>query len=135
MIKGRNKFMKKIIGFLLVGVLAFLGCSDDDNWSSKSNGKIMPVTPGEATNIIAAGYSYSLGIRADGTVVAWGRKDYGECNVPAGLTDVVAVAAGLDHSLALKSDGTVVAWGDNRYGECNVPAGLDLTLIFKLPDS
>ena len=45
-------------------------------------------------------------------------------NVPAGLTNVVAIAGGGYHSLALKYDGTVVAWGDNSAGQTNVPAGL-----------
>ena len=35
----------------------------------------------------------------------------GQSDVPAGLSNVVAVAAGGQHSLALKADGTVVAWG------------------------
>jgi hypothetical protein len=39
-----------------------------------------------------------------GTVVAWGWNNYGQCNVPAGLSNVVAVAAGGYHSLALKVD-------------------------------
>jgi hypothetical protein len=46
-------------------------------------------------------------------------------NIPAGLTNVVAIAAGEGHSLALKADGTVVSWGaDSSYGLTNVPAGL-----------
>ena len=52
-----------------------------------------------------------------GTVVAWGG---GATNVPAGLTNVVAVAGGQPHALALRSDGTVVAWGN----QTNVPVGL-----------
>jgi alpha-tubulin suppressor-like RCC1 family protein len=75
---------------------------------------------------IAAGSSYSLALKIDGTVVAWGREDYGLtnlCKVPPDLRQVVAIAAGQYHSLALKSDGTVVAWG---YGsQTNVPAGLN----------
>ena len=77
-----------------------------------------------AAKTIAAGYYHSLGIKADGTVVAWGYNGSCQCNVPAGLTGVVAVAAGGNHSLALKADGTVVAWGYNGSGQCNVPAGL-----------
>jgi len=56
--------------------------------------------------------------------VAWGDNYFGQCNVPASLSNVVAVAAGGQHSLALKQDGTVVAWGTNNYGQCNVPASL-----------
>jgi len=39
-----------------------------------------------------------------GWVVAWGRNVNGQCNVPAGLSNVVAVAAGGYHSLALEVD-------------------------------
>jgi uncharacterized repeat protein (TIGR02543 family) len=63
-------------------------------------------------------------LKSGGTVVAWGGDWYGETNVPAGLTNVVAVAAGDYHSLALKSDGTVVAWGADWYGQTKLPAGL-----------
>lgn len=56
------------------------------------------------------------------TVVAWGDNTYGQCDVPPGLSNVVAVSGGLDFSLALNSDGTVVAWGDNTYGQTNVPS-------------
>ncbi len=81
-------------------------------------------TAGNAANRISVGEVHSLALKADGTVAAWGRNIYHQCNVPSGLTDVVAIAAGRDHSLALKSDGTVVAWGSNLYGQCNVPSGL-----------
>jgi len=62
--------------------------------------------------------------RAAGTVIAWGYNGQGQTDVPAGLTDVVAVAAGIWHAVALKSDGTVVAWGDNTDGQTDIPAGL-----------
>jgi len=56
---------------------------------------------------VAAGGEYSLGVKSDGTVVAWGRNNDGQCNVPSPNADFVAVAAGNVHSLGLKSDGTV----------------------------
>ena len=74
---------------------------------------------------IDAGYIYTVALKEDGTVVAWGYNVYGQCDVPAGLNKVKAIAAGGIHIAALKEDGTVVAWGDNEYGQCNVPAGLN----------
>ena len=53
---------------------------------------------------------HSLALTDDGTVVAWGRNDYGQSTVPAGLK-AVQIAGGVYHSLALTDDGTVVAWG------------------------
>jgi Regulator of chromosome condensation (RCC1) repeat/PASTA domain len=77
---------------------------------------------------VAAGSDFSVGLRNDGTVVAWGCGfNYGECNVPSGLTGVTAIAAGHFHALALKNDGTVVAWGCGGSfdsGQCTVPGGL-----------
>ena len=63
-------------------------------------------------------------LKEDGGIVAWGRNDYGQCEVPEGLTDVLKITTGATHTLAIKSDGTVVAWGDNRFEKCNVPEGL-----------
>src|SRR5580692_4663079 len=62
---------------------------------------------------ISAGDKYSLALRSDGTVVAWGNNTF----VPAGLSNVVAIATGYDFLLALQSDGTVVAWGADEYGQ------------------
>jgi secreted trypsin-like serine protease len=73
---------------------------------------------------IAGGGFHSLALRANGTVVAWGDNTYGQTNVPADLTNVVAIAGGGYYSLALQANGTVVAWGDNTYGQTNVPADL-----------
>ena len=65
---------------------------------------------------------HSLGLKSDGTIVAWGSNGYGQCDVPAPNADFVAVVGGLLHSLGLKSDGTIVAWGYNDDGQCDVPA-------------
>src|SRR5204863_64228 len=43
--------------------------------------------------------------------VSWGANSWGETNVPAGLSNVVAIAGGGTFSLALKADGTAAAWG------------------------
>ncbi|MFA5383347.1 MAG: cadherin-like beta sandwich domain-containing protein [Eubacteriales bacterium] len=73
---------------------------------------------------IAAGANHSLALKKNGAVVAWGQGSYGQCNVPAGFGNIVALAAGESHSMALSEDGAVVAWGSNNYGQSTVPDGL-----------
>jgi cyclophilin family peptidyl-prolyl cis-trans isomerase len=68
------------------------------------------------------GYFF-VGLRSNGTVVAWGRNYEGQCNVPADLKDVVQVIAKGESTLALKSDGTVVGWGDSWMVR-NIPSSL-----------
>jgi alpha-tubulin suppressor-like RCC1 family protein len=68
---------------------------------------------------VSAGWEHALGLRADGSVVAWGQNRQGESSVPASAQrNVVAIAAGYDRSVALKLDGSVVAWG---WGSSSVP--------------
>jgi alpha-tubulin suppressor-like RCC1 family protein len=78
------------------------------------------------TNAVAAagGWNYSLALKADGRIVAWGSGSSGETNVPPDLSDVMTIAAGGFHALAARSNGTVVAWGLNHLGQTNVPPGL-----------
>jgi alpha-tubulin suppressor-like RCC1 family protein len=74
--------------------------------------------------MVAAGGCHSLALRSNGTVVAWGWNAAGQTNVPAGLSNVVAIAAGGSNSIALKNDGTLVVWGSNSHGQTNLPDGL-----------
>ena len=73
---------------------------------------------------LQAGSYHSLALKYDGTVVAWGDDSAGQTNVPAGLSNVVAIAAGGFHSLALKTDGSVVAWGDDSASSPSCRSGL-----------
>ena len=83
---------------------------------------------------IAAGYVYSVALKSNGTLWAWGYNGFGQLGdntttdrhvpvevVGAGgsghLTGITAIAAGAEHSLALRSDGTVRAWGYNGDGQ------------------
>jgi alpha-tubulin suppressor-like RCC1 family protein len=56
---------------------------------------------------IAAGDFHTLGLRADGSVVAWGDNHYGQTSVPADLKAVSGVACGYYHDLALTPSGAL----------------------------
>lgn len=56
-------------------------------------------------------------------MVAWGDNTYGQTNVPASLTNTLAISA-QDSSLALNADGTVTGWGGFGGEARNVPASL-----------
>ncbi len=70
----------------------------------------------------AGGGTHSLGLKADGSIIAWGNNLSGQTDVPVPNIGFMAVAAGGDHSLALKANGSVVAWGWDYYGQTDVPA-------------
>ena len=82
---------------------------------------------------ISAGYSHTVGLKPDGTVVASGTNYNGECDV-SGWKDIVAVSAGGGllngyYTVGLKADGTVVAVGDNQWGKCNVSDWKDIVAV------
>lgn len=77
---------------------------------------------------IAAGYNHSVAVRKDGTVLAAGDNEYGQCNV-GDWTDVRSVAAAGNHTVALKNDGTLYAVGNNDFGQCEVGGWSDITAI------
>ena len=77
---------------------------------------------------VAAGIWHTVGLKANGTVVAMGYNDYGQCDVDD-WTDIVAIFAGPFHTVGLKADGTVVAVGDNTDGQCEVSDWRDIVAI------
>ncbi len=80
--------------------------------------------------IIAAGENFTLGVKKDGSVLAWGDNTFGllgsgnvgpanRSNTPVlvnGLTNITALAAGSIHAMALKNDQTVWTWGVRNAG-------------------
>jgi alpha-tubulin suppressor-like RCC1 family protein len=114
----------------------------DNSHGQLGNGTISPSSgatpvpvPG-LSNVVAIAVGdgdFSLALRRDGTVVAWGDNSRGElgdgavnstgCTCIAspvqvsGLSHVVAIAAGNSLSMALLGDGTVRTWGANFEGQ------------------
>ena len=86
---------------------------------------------GSGVVAVAAGDSFGLALKRDGTVLTWGKNKVGELgdgtttdkSAPVAVTrlgpgsGVTAIAAGAFHALALKTDGTLLAWGDNSSGQ------------------
>ena len=79
-------------------------------------------------DMVSAGGNHTVGLKSDGTVVAVGANEYGQCDV-ADWTDIVAVSAGGEHTVGLKSDGTVVAVGSNSSGRCDVADWTDIVAV------
>ena len=100
---------------------------------------------GETTEAaVAAGGGFSLVLRPDGTVWAFGDNASGRLGdgatadrlTPApisALTGVVAIAAGSAHGLALTGTGTVMAWGLNSQGQLGDATTTTRTLPIEVP--
>ncbi len=94
-------------------------------------GRLRPVPVSDlagVTAIAAGGRLFSVALREDGTVVAWGDNNLGQLgdgtNTPRlrpvpvpGVSEVTAISAGHAHVLALRRDGSVMAWGWNGLGQ------------------
>ena len=92
----------------------------NSNYSITANFGVNPM--------VAAGYSHTVGLKTDGTVVAMGDETFGRCGV-GGWTDIVQVAAGGYHTVGVKSDGTVVAVGRETAGQINVGGWTDIIQV------
>jgi alpha-tubulin suppressor-like RCC1 family protein len=97
-------------------------------WGSDADGIVSNIPEGNDFTDVAAGKYHALAIRSNGSLVAWGWNDDGQCNVPEG-NDFIALTGGTRHSIALKSDGSLAGWGDNSIGQIDVPAGNDFVAI------
>ena len=106
-----SKWVKLILSVLLVTVLV---------GGTIPIGSVTASAGFDTIPMVAAGTAFSLALKGNGTVWAWG-SNYG--NTPtqvSGLSDIVSIAVGGNHFLALKNDGTVLAWGDNSDGQLGI---------------
>ena len=62
---------------------------------------------------VSVGENHAVGLRSDGTVVAVGKNQFGQCNVSE-WQGVTAISAGCEHTLGLRADGTVLCAGTKR---------------------
>ena len=73
----------------------------------------------KSKEIVSTGENFTVALKQDGTVLATGKNDIGQCDV-SNWNEIVSVSAGQKHTVGLKKDGTVVATGDNSGGQCEV---------------
>ena len=70
-----------------------------------------------------------VGLKNNGTVIAEGDENYGQCAVD-NWHDIVAVSAGMFHTVGLESDGTVLAVGSKeQFGVIEVSGWSDIVSI------
>lgn len=93
----------------------------------------LPADPTPETNVpmglrevvqVVGGDQHALGLRRDGSVVAWGDNVNGQSAVPAGLPLVASIAAGGDVSGVVARDGSIRLWGVSSVPLNTPPPGL-----------
>ena len=80
---------------------------------------------------IAAGETFTVGLRTDGSLIGWGGLLGGEnpyvgvevTETPVG-TDFIDVTAGNRHGLGLTASGSVIGWGIDEAGQYDFPENL-----------
>ena len=66
----------------------------------------VPAAAQSGVMAVAAGVQHVVALKHDGSVLAWGEgSQYGQTNVPTGLTGVTAIAAGIWNTVALRGSG------------------------------
>ena len=58
-------------------------------------------------------------MKTDGTAVAVGYNENGQCDVGC-WTDLTAISAGGLHTVGMKANGALIAIGQNDFGQCDV---------------
>jgi formylglycine-generating enzyme required for sulfatase activity len=78
-------------------------------WGSTINGRSGALTTLTDAVMLSANSQWSLALRVNGSLFAWGSNGQGQTNVPSGT--YTYINAGWYHGIAITNGGTVVEWG------------------------
>jgi len=146
--KTRRTLTKRLVSLALALLMALALIPALPQQTVQAEGVKKAATP----KVVSGGYyyetdreneSFSLALRDDGTVWAWGSNYFGQLGQgypedrsdiltpvqvkgPKGLgflTDIIDIAAGNSFAMALKKDGTVWTWGGNVKGTLGAHLG------------
>jgi len=115
-----------------------------DNYGNVINAKSTPIKIMDSVKLASAGARYSMAIKADGSLWAWGLNRYGQLGdgtsenraTPVKIMDsVVSVSAGQMCTMAIKTDGSLWAWGSNEYGQLGDGTTTNRYVPVKIMDS
>ena len=97
-----------VFGWGINGKQGIATGSPTTNYPYTSSG-IVTIGGKELTNVraIAVGPLFNMALKNDGTVIAWGDNGAHQTDVPAGLSNVVAIAAGDIYCLAITTNRAV----------------------------
>lgn len=99
--------------------------------------------PCACTTALASGHLSTCALRDDGSVVCWGRNQYGQLGtgddsppfedipqvINAPGATFVALTANHDHACALADDGAVWCWGRNTHGQSSPDLGTAFEMV------
>lgn len=128
-----HSIVLKTDGSILAWGYNFNGQLGDNSTTARNSPVAVSSLTANTTTAIGAGWSHSLAVKTNGTIVAWGSNINGQLgnnsndqsNIPVAVSiftsGVSVVTGGGYHSLAIKSDGTVDetvwAWGSGEQGQ------------------
>lgn len=79
---------------------------------------------------VATGYGFTMGLRADGTVIGTGEERYSNIvDGVKGWENIISIASGAGHIVGLQADGRVVAAGRGDEGQLEVSGWTDIIEI------